>query len=348
MGFNLKKILRAFLFSTSEPLSIKDIQAVIQRYHAEQEAARAAQQRNAAKSDSGEEPSESAPDAPAQSAPNSAIQSADNAESPAPQDSEQGLIEDIIAQVPTLLTATQIREAMEEIAAELEESGSVYRLLQSSSGFKFAISDEYAEWVRLLRNDPRPQKLSRAAMETLAIVAYRQPVTRAEIEAIRGVNSDGALARLTDKDLIFASGRADLPGRPVQYSTTQNFLDFIGANSLDELPASDVLSPGQISEWIRRASNPASVGDSDVGLSNEEDSQQADSGGEELSGNAQPSDGGDAEPSADNGAQEEMEPAMLGDASFPADSAESAGSQEEFERPFGGGASESENPENLQ
>lgn len=335
MGFNLKKILRAFLFSTSEPLSIKDIQAVIQRYHAEQEAARAAQQRNAAKGDSGGEPSESDSDAlPMQTAPDLATKSADGAESPAPQDSEQGLIEGIIAQVPTLLTATQIREAMEEIAAELEESGSVYRLLQSSSGFKFAISDEYAEWVRLLRNDPRPQKLSRAAMETLAIVAYRQPVTRAEIEAIRGVNSDGALARLTDKDLIFASGRADLPGRPVQYSTTQNFLDFIGANSLDELPASDVLSPGQISEWIRRASNPEIAGDSDVGLSNEEDSAQADSDGAKLSG-------GDA-------AQAEPEPAMRGDSSFPADSAESAGSQEEFERPPDDTAAESENPENLQ
>ena len=140
------------------------------------------------------------------------------------------MIEDIFAQVPTILTATQIREAMEEISAELEESGQVYSLLQSSSGFKFAISKDYAEWVRLLRNDPRPQRLSRAALETLAIIAYRQPVTRAEIEAIRGVNADGAISRLSEKELIYISGRADLPGRPIQYATTQNFLDYAGIN----------------------------------------------------------------------------------------------------------------------
>ena len=154
MGFNLKKILTALLFSTSEPLSIKDIQAVITRYHSENDGRN--KQQSAA-----EEPDDAA-------------------------DGGQSVIEDIFAQVPTILTATQIREAMEEISAELEESGQVYSLLQSSSGFKFAISKDYAEWVRLLRNDPRPQRLSRAALETLAIIAYRQPVTRAEIEAIRG------------------------------------------------------------------------------------------------------------------------------------------------------------------
>ena len=225
--FNLKKILRALLFSTGEPLGIKDIQAVITRYHSELE--KAAKLKEAS------------------------------------EDSEQSVIEDIFAQVPTLLTATQIREAMDEIAVELSESGETYRLIQSSSGFKFAIAPEYADWVRLLRNDPRPQKLTRASLETLAIIAYRQPVTRAEIEAIRGVSADGAIARLTERELIKISGRADLPGRPIQYSTTQEFLDFAGINSLDELPASDVLSPSQISEWIKRASGTEVV-DSDVGL----------------------------------------------------------------------------------
>ncbi len=243
MSFNLKKILKSLLFSTNEPLSIKDIQAVIARYHAESDAAEKSKP-------SAETVPEFVPD------------------------EEQAVIEDIIAQVPTLLTATQIREAMDAIAADLDESGEVFRLVQSSSGFKLVIAREYANWVRLLRNDPRPQKLSRAALETLAIVAYRQPVTRAEIEAIRGVGADSAITRLSEKDLIFISGRADLPGRPIQYSTTQNFLDFIGVNSLDELPSSDVLSPNQISEWIRRASAPAPK-DSDVGLPEEPDSSEA-------------------------------------------------------------------------
>ena len=242
MSFNLKKILKSLMFSTNEALSIKDIQAVISRYHAEKE--------------------QSEKNAPAQDEILEVV-----------ADDEQTIIEDIMAQVPTLLTATQIREAMEEIGAELESSDEVFRLIQSSSGFKLVISKEYAEWVRLLRNDPRPQKLSRAALETLAIIAYRQPVTRAEIEAIRGVSADSAITRLTEKDLIFISGRADLPGRPIQYSTSQNFLDFVGVNSIEELPSSDVLSPGQISEWIKRASAPAPK-DQDVGLPSEDENKQ--------------------------------------------------------------------------
>lgn len=255
MSFNLKKILKSLMFSTNEALSIKDIQAVIARYHAENEAAEKRQ-------DGG-----------------------DGAEFAEAGD-EQAVIRDIIAQVPTLLTATQIREAMEEIAADLESSGEVYRLIQSSSGFKLVISKEYAEWVRLLRSDPRPQRLSRAALETLAIVAYRQPVTRAEIEAIRGVSADSAITRLSEKDLIFISGRADLPGRPIQYSTTQNFLDFVGVNSIEELPSSDVLSPSQISDWIKRASAPAPK-DEDVGLPSERElpldfAPAAEAGGDAL------------------------------------------------------------------
>lgn len=250
MSFNLKKILKSLLFSTSQPLSIKDIQAVVARFHDEASAAE--------KAAAGQQ---QVPDVL--------------------PDEEQTVIEDIIAQVPTLLTATQIREAMDAIAAELDEAGEVFRLVQSSSGFKFVISKEYSNWVRLLRNDPRPQKLSRAAMETLAIIAYRQPVTRAEIEAIRGVGADSAITRLAEKDLIYVSGRADLPGRPIQYSTTQNFLDYAGVNSLDELPASDVLSPGQISEWIRRASAPAPR-DGDVGLPSEDGGEAENLGGANM------------------------------------------------------------------
>ncbi len=246
MQFNLKKILKALLFSTSEWLSIKDIQAVIARYHEENE-----------RFDSDEEAADSAAFEPSDS----------NSQGP---QSEQALMKDLMAQVPTLLTATQIREAMDEIAGELQESGEVYKLLQGPNGFKLSISPDYADWVRLLRNDPRPQKLKQAALETLAIIAYRQPVTRAEIEAIRGVSADSAIARLTDRDLIYIVGRADLPGRPLQYATTPHFLEFIGVTSIEELPASDVLSPNQISEWIRRASNPAAVKNEDVGLSGED------------------------------------------------------------------------------
>lgn len=236
MEFNLKKILRALLFSTSEYLSIKDIQAVITRYHRDAEHA-----------------AEEVSDA--------------TAESDGAKPGEQEQLKAIIEQVPSLLTASQIRDAMDAIAVELVEQGEVYRLIQGPSGFRFATAPDYAEWVRLMRDDPKPLRLSQAALETLAIVAYRQPVTRAEMEAVRGVAVDSALNRLTDLELIHVTGRADLPGRPLQYGTTEKFLEFCGIRSLEELPASDVLSASQINEWIRRASLPEKApGDAEMGL----------------------------------------------------------------------------------
>ena len=112
----------------------------------------------------------------------------------------------------------------------------------------------------------KPPRYSRAVMETLAIIAYRQPVTRPEMEAIRGVSVDSALNRLMELELVAVTGRADLPGRPIQYGTTDKFLDFTGLRTLGELPASDVLSPAQISEWIARATTPVAVTDADMGL----------------------------------------------------------------------------------
>ena len=240
MEFNLKKIIKALLLSTSEPVSIKDIQKVVQRYHAQAAAAA--------------EPAEGSPAEPA----------------PAPAAAPvQEVIQDIIDQVPTLLTATQIREAVDALEAEMRDSNDSCRILQGPEGFRLVISPAYSDWVRLLRGEPRPQRLSPAALETLSIVAYRQPVTRPEMEAIRGVSVDSALTRLLELELVAVTGRADLPGRPIQYGTTDRFLDFTGLRTLGELPASDVLSPAQISEWITRATTPVTVGDADVGLPSE-------------------------------------------------------------------------------
>lgn len=236
MEFNLKKILKALLLSNSEPLSIRDIQAVITRYH-EQAAA---------------EPPE--PEAEELSA----------------EGDGQGVIEPIMEQVPSLLTATQIRDAMDAIAHELVEEREVYRLLQGPAGYRIATSPEYAEWVRLLRNEAKPMKLSQAALETLSIIAYRQPVTRAEMEAIRGVSVDSAVSKLLELEFVLVTGRADLPGRPIQYGTTDKFLEFIGVRSIEELPASDVLSPSQITEWFRRSTQEDEpLTDKDVGLPEE-------------------------------------------------------------------------------
>jgi segregation and condensation protein B len=113
-------------------------------------------------------------------------------------------------------------------------------------------------------------KLSPAALETMSIIAYRQPVTRAEMEAIRGVSIDSALHKLLELELVHVTGRAELPGRPIQYGTTDKFLEFTGIKELDELPASDVLSNHQIDDWMRQSDEPEEeISDEDVGLSKE-------------------------------------------------------------------------------
>jgi len=233
--FNLKKVIKALLFSTSEAVSIKDIQKVVHRYHA-------------------------------QAAPINPEERPEGQPETAAVAPVQEIIQDIIDQVPTLLTATQIREAVDALEVEMREANDSCRILQGPEGFRLVISPAYADWVRLLRGEPRPQRLSPAALETLSIVAYRQPVTRSEMEAIRGVSIDSALTRLLELELVAVTGRAELPGRPIQYGTTDHFLDFTGLRSLGELPASDVLSPAQISEWITRATTPVNVGDAEMGL----------------------------------------------------------------------------------
>jgi segregation and condensation protein B len=284
MEFNLKKVLKTLLISTSEPVSIKDIQAVITRYHEQRERAEAARN-NAA--DSADADGTDAADAPltplahVTGVPHLATHDDTDgtdedttAAIPHFTEATQRVIQDIIDQVPTLLTSTQIREAADELNQEMADTGEVTRILQGPDGFRLVVSPAYAEWVRLLRNDPKPMRLSQAALETLTIVAYRQPVTRSEIEAIRGVSADSAVNRLVDLELVIVTGRADLPGRPIQYGTTEKFLDFCGLKTLGDLPASDVLSPSQISEWIARATNPVTLSDNDVGLAKDDGTER--------------------------------------------------------------------------
>ncbi len=108
--------------------------------------------------------------------------------------------------------------------------------------------------------------MTQSALETLAIIAYRQPVTRTEIETIRGVSAEAGLNKLMERELVYIVGRADLPGRPLQYGTTDKFLEFVGVKSLVELPASDVLSPRQIDEWLKNAITSKPPADEEMGL----------------------------------------------------------------------------------
>ena len=256
MAFNLKKVLKALLLSSSQPLAIKDIQAVFTRFH---------EQDTLPLVDTPEEgqPAGNAP-ATGAAAPVPAAEEPADLLPETPEDAE------LYAEVPSLVTATQIREAADVIAAELKAADEGLLLIEGSSGYRIVTSPRFARWVRILRAEPPPLKLSQSSVETLAIVAYRQPVTRTEIETIRGVSAEAGVNKLLERELIYVVGRADLPGRPIQYGTTDAFLEFVGIKSLDELPASDVLSSRQVDEWLSNAMNPAKLGDTDMGLADEQ------------------------------------------------------------------------------
>jgi len=263
MAFDLQKVLRALLFSTNQPLSIKDVQDIFTRFHdqkpptAAPALALADQPAQPAQTDQPAQPDTPAP-APATDASETELVADDTADAELYQD------------VPSLITAAQIREAMDAISAALAAANDIYILIEGPTGYRIATHPRYARWIRIMRNEPPPVRLSQSALETLAVVAYRQPVTRGEIENIRGVSAEAGLNKLLERELIYITGRADLPGRPLQYSTTDKFLDFVGVKTLVELPASDVLSSREIDSWLQNASNIKPPADADMGLPLEE------------------------------------------------------------------------------
>lgn len=291
MAFNLKKVIKALLLSSSQPLSIKDIQAAFTRFHDEAN-------QLASEAEEGEEgapaasPAAEGTPAPAGSAlasdeatPDSVGAAVSEAITPiseagipaaAPQDAAIAALApqqqdpELYVDVPSLVTGTQIREAMDQIATELKASDDGVLLIEGSSGFRIVTHPRFGKWVRILRQEPPPAKLTQSAIETLAVIAYRQPVTKGEIETIRGVSAEAGVAKLLERELIYIVGRADAPGRPIQYGTTDQFLEFTGIKSLDELPASDVLSSRQIDEWLKTTSSTPAPTDTDMGLADEQ------------------------------------------------------------------------------
>ena len=132
--------------------------------------------------------------------------------------------------------ADEIDAAMAELRDGYEAGDRGFRLVESAAGWRAVTAPSSAPWVRQLFPENRPARLSPSALETLAIVAYRQPITRADIEAVRGVNVDGVMQTLLERGVIRIAGRAELPGRPLLYGTTEFFLEHFGLRSLEELP----------------------------------------------------------------------------------------------------------------
>jgi segregation and condensation protein B len=132
--------------------------------------------------------------------------------------------------------------ALEQLAAEHETAARSYRLACVAGSWQFVTQPEFSQWLRALVGVKlRPSRLSAPALETLAIIAYRQPLTRAEIEQIRGVNVDGVMQTLTERGLVESVGRAEVVGRPQTYGTTAMFLEYFGLRGLEDLPAADEL-----------------------------------------------------------------------------------------------------------
>ena len=132
--------------------------------------------------------------------------------------------------------------ALEQLAKDHEAAQRSYRLACVAGSWQFVSQPEFAPWLKALVGvKARPPRLSQPALETLAIIAYRQPITRAEVEQIRGVNVDGTMQTLTERGLVEAVGRSEVVGRPMNYGTTALFLEYFGLRGLEDLPAADEL-----------------------------------------------------------------------------------------------------------
>ncbi len=128
-----------------------------------------------------------------------------------------------------------LRATLDELQAELESGRRGVRLVEVAGGYQLRTAKVNADWVKKLLGG-RPARMGRATLETLAIIAYRQPITRAEIEAIRGVDVDGVINTLLERSLIRAVARKDVPGRPFLYGTTPEFLQLFNLKDLTHLP----------------------------------------------------------------------------------------------------------------
>jgi len=149
------------------------------------------------------------------------------------------------------VNAAEIKRIVHVLQGEYEQRQSGMKIIEIAGGYQMLSNPHYADYIRSFYKTKHKEKLSKPALETLAIVAYKQPVTRVDIELVRGVNSDGVISHLLSKELIKAVGRKDIPGRPFLYGTTKQFLEYFGLKSLDDLPKLEefpsLLPPEEIS-----------------------------------------------------------------------------------------------------
>lgn len=185
------------------------------------------------------------------------------------EDKLDAIVEALLFAAARPVPAGQIAEVLEvdegavpEIVAALSRAleGRGLQVVTLAGGYQLSTCPAFAEYLRRLR-EPEPEKLTRPALETLSIVAYRQPITRPEVDAIRGVDSSSVLTSLTEKGLVKIVGRKAAPGRPLLFETTSHFLSSFGLKSLDDLPMLDALRTAA----VRQPSlEQAEIGDADT------------------------------------------------------------------------------------
>lgn len=146
----------------------------------------------------------------------------------------------------TSITPSDVEKSVSELNEKYSSDDSSFKILSIADGYVFGTKPEYAKYVGYLSNEKTKRRLSQAALETLAIIAYKQPITKPEIESIRGVNSDYMINTLLEKILITIKGRSETIGRPLLYGTTPEFLKYFGINKISDLP-----KPREIDEIIK-------------------------------------------------------------------------------------------------
>ena len=182
-------------------------------------------------------------------------------------------IEKLKSILPGQPDARKIRQMTESINAQLQKQRHPFEIVEIGGGYQFRTVSYYYPWVQQLFKEKTAKKLSIQSLECLAIIAYKQPITKAEIEALRGVMSDGAMKTLLEKHLVTVSGRSEKAGRPLLYATTKEFLTYFGLNKLADLPKIEEFEAlareklGELSE--------SELHDSDPGNGTEEQAPEA-------------------------------------------------------------------------
>lgn len=134
------------------------------------------------------------------------------------------------------LPENDLKQLLDELILEYKQKDSGLLIIEIANGYQMVTNPAYSQWLKKFTNTNTSNKLSMPSLETLAIIAYKQPIIKAELEQVRGVNSDGVIKTLLDKRLIKIMGRKEVPGKPLLYGTTQEFLQYFGIKDLTELP----------------------------------------------------------------------------------------------------------------